>query len=195
MKSRRWFLACWALLGPSGCALFTREAVLRVHQVADWGGTPTPPPQAAMRITRLTVHHQGERWNAGDDVPAYLRRLQTWSRQARGWADIPYHYIVAPDGQVYAARPVTMPGDTNTDYDPRGHLLVMLLGNFEEQEPTAEQWHSSVRLIAQLLREQGLDQSAMGTHRHFASNTVCPGAHLVKRFEQLRESVAAALNA
>jgi xylose isomerase len=105
--------------------------------------------------------------------------------------DIPYHYVVAPNGEVYAARPVQLAGDTNTDYDPNGHLLVMLLGNFEEQEPTAEQWDATVRVVAQLLKQHGLDASVIGAHRHFSNQTVCPGAKLFARFEELRAAVAA----
>jgi hypothetical protein len=194
MASRRQTLASGALLMLSGCAVWRHGSdpgALRVHSVDDWGGQASAAPAVAQPLTRLTVHHQGERWKTGDDVPAYLRRLQTWSRQARGWVDIPYHYIVAPDGQVYAARPVTIAGDTNTAYDPHGHLLVMLLGNFEEQEPTPEQWRSTVRLIAQLLDEHRIDASAVGAHRHFASNTVCPGANFYKRFDELRAAVVA----
>jgi hypothetical protein len=182
-----------SLLAASGCAapgLNTSLPDGRIQSVADWGGTPAALPLMAQRITRLTLHHQGEIWKAGADVPSYLRRLQDWSRKTRGWADIPYHYVVAPDGRVYAARPVQIAGDTNTEYDPRGHLLVMLLGNFEEQEPTASQWHSAVVLVAHLLKQHGLDASVLGAHRHFSNQTVCPGSKLLKRFEELRVAVA-----
>jgi N-acetylmuramoyl-L-alanine amidase len=195
MSRRPWLLVA-VLSALSGCAAWRREPAqdaLRIYSVQGWGGQPTAAPAVPQPLTRLTVHHQGEFWNLGDDVPAYLRRLQTWSRQARGWVDIPYHYIVAPDGRVYAGRPLTMAGDTNTDYDPQGHALVMLLGNFEVQEPTPEQWRSTVQLITQLLQAHGLDASALGAHRHFTAQTVCPGANLIKRFEELRRAVAAAL--
>jgi N-acetylmuramoyl-L-alanine amidase len=181
------------LLVAGGCADMGRKTPppdLRIQSVAEWGGAPTALPALPQPITRLTLHHQGEVWKAGTDVPSYLRRLQDWSKNARGWADIPYHYVVAPDGLVYAARPVQIAGDTNTDYDPRGHLLVMLLGNFEEQEPTVAQWHSTVLLMAQTLKQHGLDASVMGAHRHFSSQTVCPGAKLFARFEELRAAVA-----
>jgi hypothetical protein len=150
-------------------------------------------PAQPQRITRLTLHHQGEIWHHGDDVPAYLRRLQTWSRQTKHWADIPYHYVVAPDGVVYAARPSGLAGDTNTEYDPTGHLLVMLLGNFEEQQPTEAQWDATVALVARLLAEHGLPATAIGSHRDYSAQTVCPGANLYRRLEEFRVQVAARL--
>jgi hypothetical protein len=185
--------AAAGLMLVTGCAAprsKTSQPGVAIQSVADWGGTPSALPSNPQRITRLTLHHQGEVWKAGADVPSYLRRLQDWSRNVRGWADIPYHYVVAPDGLVYAARPVQRAGDTNTDYDPHGHLLVMLLGNFEEQEPTLAQWRSTVLLLAQLLKQQGLALSALGAHRHFSGQTVCPGAKLFARFEELRTAVA-----
>lgn len=167
-------------------------APLHAVAVAAWAGVPAaPPPNAMQRITHVTVHHQGELWQDGADVPAYLRRLQRWSREARGWPDLPYHYIVAPDGAVYAGRSPALPGDTNTEYDPRGHLQVMLLGNFEVQTPSAAQWRSTVQLLAQLLAEHRLQPEAIGAHRHHSAQTVCPGANLFARFDELRAAAAA----
>ena len=193
-------LAVSGLLAPlallDGCVSGPRGPLppaVPVVPVAQWGGTPTPAPAQAQRITRLTVHHQGEIWRAGDDVPAYLRRLQAWSRQTKGWVDIPYHYVVSPEGGVYAARPAAIAGDTNTEYNPTGHLLVMLLGNFEEQLPTQAQWDSTVAVVAQLLAQYGLDATAIGSHRDFSAQTVCPGANLYARLDELRAAVAARL--
>ena len=174
----------------SGCSTVWPDpprGILRIVSVSEWGGQVVAPASPPQTLHRLTVHHQGEVWRAGGDVPAYLRRLQKWSQEARGWADIPYHFIVAPDGAVYAARPVSMAGDTNTDYDPSGHLLVMLLGNFEVQTPTAAQWQSTVEVMAQGIARHGLQRAAIGTHRQHATQTVCPGANLEARFDALRE--------
>jgi hypothetical protein len=181
-------------LGLPGCAQRAQRAVesgLRMVTVQEWGGTAAPSGSSSHRITHVTVHHQGEIWPEDKEVGPYLRALQRWSREARGWSDIPYHYIVAPDGTVYRARPESRPGDTNTEYDPRGHVLVMLLGNFEVQSPTARQWESSVALLAHLLSVHGLSAAALGTHRDYSGQTVCPGANLSRRFDELRALVAA----
>lgn len=159
--------------------------------VPAWGGTATAVPPVAQAITHITIHHQGEIWAAEADVPTYLVRLQNWSRKAKGWVDIPYHLVIAPNGQVYAARPWQIAGDTNTDYDPRGHLLVMLLGNFEVQHPSPEQWASAVRVIAGLQRAFGLAADRIGTHRDHTAQTVCPGAHLFERIPELKAAVKA----
>jgi hypothetical protein len=163
----------------------------RVITMTEWGGTPGPLPTKAQVVNQLTIHHQGEVWNEGSDVAAYLRRLQTWSRAQKGWSDIPYHYVLAPDGSVYAARPTAVSGDTNTEYDPTGHILVMLLGNFEVQTPSVRQWSATVNLLADLSLQYGLDPSNLRTHRDFSRETVCPGANLYARLPELRAEVIA----
>lgn len=196
MNSRRQFLTLCALLN-AGCGsvpVATLAAHDGVISVQTWGGNPTPATLTAQRITHITVHHQGELWDPKEDAATYLVRLQKWSRGTKGWIDIPYHYVVAPDGLIYAARPWEISGDTNTEYDPRGHLLVMLLGNFEIQYPTSEQWDSTVDLIAQLQRRFGLDSNQLGTHRDYSTQTVCPGAHLFERLQELKEAVKTRLS-
>ena len=187
-------LALGLPLLAAGCAGPARPpAEPLIVPVPAWGGSPTPEPAQAQAIRQLTLHHQGEIWQPGTDLPAYLRRLQRWSREARGWADIPYHYVVGPDGQAYAARPWQMPGDTNTEYDPRGHLLVMLVGNFEVQHLAPAQWEGCVALLAHLLARHGLGIAQLSTHRDHSTQTLCPGAHLLQRFGELKAAVAARL--
>jgi hypothetical protein len=165
--------------------LFAHPAVqaLDITPVSAWGGQPASMATEPQTLTHLTVHHQGETWTPGKDVPTYLRKLQKWSRETRHWADIPYHYVIAPDGRVYAARPETQAGDTNTEYDPRGHLLVMLLGNFEEVEPTPEALDSLAELLALKARQYGLDAGAIASHRDWSQQTVCPGKNLYRYLE------------
>jgi hypothetical protein len=161
-----------------------------------WGGKPAAVrPEQAHRIERITLHHLGERWNAEADPAAYLRWMQNWSRLTKRWADIPYHYVIAPDGRVFEARPEALPGDTNTGYDTRGHALIMLLGNFEEQDPTAAQLDASVALMARLARRHGLTAERIASHRDVSEGTVCPGARLWPLLPDLRERVRAALAA
>jgi hypothetical protein len=173
-------LAALALAGCAGNAPRPPAAVAPppIIAVDAWGGTPAVTAAPPQRITHITLHHQGEIWREGTDPVAYLRRLQQWSRLTKRWADIPYHYVIATDGRIFAARPLAPPGDTNTEYDPQGHALLMLVGNFEEQQPTAEQLDSAVALAAWLAREYGLGTDAIASHKDYSHQTVCPGQHL-----------------
>lgn len=173
------------LLGLGGCASTPAPlaAMPPMVEVAAWGGTTTAPPAQAQRITRITLHHQGENFAPNSDVAAYLRRLQLWSRLTKRWADIPYHYVIAPDGRIYTARPLSIPGDTNTEYQPQGHALVMLMGNLEETQPAPAQLESAVALVAALAARHGLGVDAIASHKDFSTQTLCPGKHLYRHLE------------
>lgn len=162
--------------------------------VQAWGGQPTEvSPAQAQRIERITLHHLGERWRTEADPAAFLRWMQNWSRLTKRWADIPYHYVIAPDGRVFEARPEPLPGDTNTGYDTRGHALIMLLGNFEEQQPTPAQLDATVALMTRLARRHGIGVDRIASHRDVSDGTVCPGANLWPLLPQLRERVRQSL--
>jgi hypothetical protein len=199
----RWTGVGLLLACLSACSTLPAPPIITV---ATWGGSAIDPAALAQtprqRIQHITLHHQGETWPKpssagvdGADVAAYLRRLQNWSRLSKRWPDIPYHYVVAPDGRIYAARPDVVAGDTNTEYRPDGHALVMLLGNFEEVEPSAAALHSTVELMAWLAQQNGLSAEAIAAHRDYSGQTVCPGANLYRYVENgfLRRAVAARL--
>lgn len=166
----------------AGCASKQPYAVPApaIVSMQTWGGVAIANPGPAQTITHITLHHQGETWNPARDPAEYLPKLQTWSRQTKHWADIPYHYVIAPDGRIYAARPEGVAGDTNTEYDPRGHLLIMLLGNFEEVEPTPQALAATAELMAWSAQRLGLGTDRIATHKDHSKQTVCPGKNLYR---------------
>lgn len=153
----------------------------RIVAVADWGGTPADPALARKQaITHITLHHQGEPFPVGKDPVQYLRKLQTWSRGTRQWLDIPYHYIIDLDGRTYQGRKLEYAGDTNTEYDPKGHALIEVVGNFEEVEPNQKQLDAVVDLIALLASKYKVSIDGIHGHKDYSAQTVCPGANLYR---------------
>jgi hypothetical protein len=161
--------------------------------VASWGGTPADPALARKQtISYITLHHQGEPFPAGKDPVQYLRNLQTWSRTTKHWLDIPYHYIIDLDGRIYAGRDINYAGDTNTEYDPMGHALIEVVGNFEEVEPNQKQLDAVVDLMAMLAAKYHVPVARIASHRDYSAQTVCPGKNLYRYVESgyFREQVA-----
>lgn len=157
------------------------EVERSIVPVAAWGGTPADPAQAHRQaITHITLHHQGEPFRPGTDPRQYLRKLQTWSRNTKHWLDIPYHYIIDLDGNIYEGRKIDYAGDTNTEYDPTGHALIEVVGNFEEVEPNQQQLDAVVRLTAMLAHKYAVPLDHIASHRDFSTQTVCPGANLYR---------------
>jgi hypothetical protein len=161
--------------------------------VSAWGGTPADPALVRKQaITHITLHHQGEPFKPGTDPQQYLRNLQKWSRGTKHWADIPYHYIIDLDGRIYQGRDINYAGDTNTEYDPMGHALIEVVGNFEEVEPNQKQLDAVVDLMAMLAAKYHVPLDHIASHRDFSNQTVCPGANLYRYVQAgyFREKVA-----
>ena len=68
-----------------------------------------------------------------------MRNLQRFSqkreRLASGkmkvaWADVPYHFVINAAGQIAQGRDINFAGDTNTNYNPKNHIQIVLQGNF-----------------------------------------------------------------
>jgi hypothetical protein len=109
--------------------------------------------------------------------------LQKWSRAEKDWIDIPYHYMIDLKGNIYEARPINYPGDTNTEYDPSGHALIEIMGNYEIQEFTELQQESLVNIIAFLANKFDVPISQIKTHKDYSSTTLCPGKDVYKYFQ------------
>jgi hypothetical protein len=166
--------------------------------VSGWGGTPADATLARKQaISFITLHHQGEPFPEGKDPVQYLRNLQAWSRTTKHWLDIPYHYIIDLDGRIYAGRDINYAGDTNTEYDPMGHALIEVVGNFEEVEPNQKQLDAVVDLMAMLAAKYHVPVERIASHRDFSGQTVCPGKNLYRYVQSgyFREQVAQRLAA
>ncbi|MES2178997.1 MAG: peptidoglycan recognition family protein [Gemmatimonadota bacterium] len=151
----------------------------------------------AHRITHVTLHHTGDAQplKPTDDPAAKLRALFTWGARDRNWWDLPYHYLLGLEGQIYEGRDWHYMGETNTAYDPGGHFLISIIGNYERQEPTPALLESIADLMAWALKEFDLPLDKIGGHYNYA-DTGCPGQHLKKYLEDgtFRRMVAARLS-
>lgn len=149
-------------------------------------------------IAHVTLHHTGDAriLTPQEDPAQRLRNLQAWGARDRNWWDVPYHFLLDLEGDIYEGRDWHYMGETNTTYDPSGHFLVSIIGNYDQQEPTREQLASIADLMAWAIRENGLTLDAIGGHYHYAQ-TGCPGKYLRRYLEDgtLRQMVGERLAA
>ncbi|KAF0148199.1 MAG: hypothetical protein FD143_2940 [Ignavibacteria bacterium] len=156
----------------------------KIITVSHWGGTPAIDSLAKKHtITHITLHHQGEHFPEGKDPAQHLRNLQSWSRREKKWIDIPYHYIIDLKGKVYEGRKIEYAGDTNTEYDPAGHALINVVGNFEEVEPNEYQLEAVVNTMAWLAAKYSVPVDLIKGHKDYSKMTVCPGKNLYMYLE------------
>jgi hypothetical protein len=149
------------------------------------------------RITHVTLHHTGDSRPLlpGDDPVQRLRGLQSWGASDRNWWDVPYHFLMDLEGRIFEGRDYHYMGETNTAYNPGGHFLISIIGNYGRQEPTPAQIEAIADLMAWAIQEFDLPLDRIGGHYNYAS-TSCPGQHLRKYLEDgtLRRMVAARLD-
>lgn len=145
---------------------------------------------------KITIHHEGTRANINDDAAKHLRNVQIWGMgKDRNWSDIPYHFLIALDGTIYEGRNVSTAGETATEYDPSGHLLICCIGNFQEQEVPPAQLDALVRLIAYVSKKYQIPYETIASHRDHSKQTTCPGKNLYAYLENgyIKEQVKALL--
>jgi len=148
------------------------RSVARICRSA-WGARPRTGRYTSHQINRITVHHSAVVLRDNRNAPAQLRAFQA-DHQSQGWPDIAYHLLIDRHGNVYQGRPLWAVGDTNTSYDPTGHLLVLALGNFQVQDISAAQLNATVNVLAWACTRYGIAPRTIRGHRAYA-DTLCPG--------------------
>lgn len=168
----------------TGCASSSTVNVGRLDETfvseKSWGGTPDTGAHRTHEIHYITLHHGGTPFTREKEPKEYLRNLQSWSRSEKKWIGIPYHYLIDLDGVIYEGRNIGYAGDTNTEYDPTGHALICVLGNFEEVEPNQKQLDAVVNLFTFLCIKYKLSPETIKSHKDYSNQTVCPGANLYR---------------
>lgn len=154
-----------------------------------WGAREPAGPLTSHTIRQLTVHHSAAVASDPTQGPGHLRGFQAFHMDDRGWPDIAYHVGVDRAGVAYQLRDWDTVGDTGTDYDPAGHFLLLLDGNFDEHDPSEEQMATAARVLAWASAQFDVGLDTVSGHRDHAS-TACPGDALYARLPQLHDAAA-----
>ena len=126
-----------------------------------------------------------------------MRSLQAFSqsegilaggRRKPAWPDVPYHFYIGLDGRIAEARDINFVGDTNTDYDPTGHVLIVLEGNFEKEHASQQQLRALDELSLWLAVTWKIPAAKIKGHRDYAA-TACPGKNLLNKLPRLRKNI------
>jgi hypothetical protein len=183
-----------AVMAPA-CA--TAPAGLKILSRSEWGAKPPTAAMKPHRPSRITIHHTATPQKLERALQDKMQALQRFSQNegqlANGkpkpaWPDVPYHFYIDCKGGVAEGRDVGFVGDTSTEYDPAGHVLVVLEGNFEEAPVPDAQWSSLVKVVSWLAAAYRVVPGDVRGHRDYAQ-TLCPGKHLEALLPKLRESL------
>lgn len=134
------------------------------------------------RITKIVCHHPAHpSWSIHD--------IHKYHRDKLGWAGIGYNYFITKDGRIQQGRGRHVGAHVSGHND--NTLGVCFQGDFEKQKMTDAQVKAGARLIANLLRNEGLQISDVIGHRDLA-NTACPGKNF--RMDDLKQAILTELN-
>ena len=143
-----------------------------------WRAAPIRPGGIEQTPYRMTLHHSAVHFDDNRTITARLRQHQHYHQDDHGWIDIAYHVAVDRKGNLFALRPTNLVGNTATDYDPTGHFLVLVEGNFDEQAVTEEQLNGAAVAFAWAAQKWGITSNTLMGHRDVPAATSCPGASL-----------------
>ena len=159
----------------------TKEIIINPRSA--WNAAD-PKPFKQHIPERITIHHEGTKFEKNEDAAKHIKNVQTWGMgKDRNWIDIPYHFLIDPNGNIYEGRNIFTVGETATEYDPTGHLLITCMGNFEEQEVSDEQLEALICLIAYCCEKYQISPETIASHKDYSNQTVCPGKNLYKHLE------------
>jgi iduronate 2-sulfatase len=176
---------------PVGAAALRPKNIVTRKQ---WGSKPGPIPESRKHTPQwITIHHAGVLWKNDVEPAQFVRNMQAWGKRRPEvekpprntyWPDLAYHYMIAPNGDIYEARPVEYEPESNTKYELAGNLGIEMMGDFGKQRPSKAQLESVVRLTAWLMAEHGIDFEHVRTHRDAAKGqTSCPGRDFYRYME------------
>jgi hypothetical protein len=153
--------------------------IIEVIERAGWGAAPAGAGMEEHVVERLTIHHTGVALEDNREAPARLRAHQVFHQTDRGWPDIAYHFAIDRKGNIYEGRSPEFRGDTATSYDPTGHFLVVLEGNFDVEGTAEPQLRSLTELLAWAAGRYSVGAGTIQSHRDYApGETSCPGDNL-----------------
>lgn len=165
---------------------------------AEWKASKPIGEGKKHKIEFITIHHTATKQRTDLTIETKLKNLQAFSQRedklASGktkpaWFDVPYHYYIAVDGKIAEGRELDYAGDTNTEYDPTGHALIVLEGSFGTDKPNAAQLESLKAMVKWLAKKYKVSGEKIKGHRDYAE-TGCPGANIEKLYPELRRLVS-----
>ncbi|MFA5107325.1 MAG: N-acetylmuramoyl-L-alanine amidase [Patescibacteria group bacterium] len=183
---------------------------------ADWGANEEISfwePEYA-QPEKIIVHH-----TAGADgsvnPETVIQSIQYWHAVALGWGDIGYNYLIDANGNIYEGRKggdgvigahayrnsacneQRFGGDhVGVDFN-RGTIGISLLGNYQDDEPTAAALDSLSRLIADKAHRYGISPIGFSNFQDLVhvpnvlghkdvDCTLCPGTNVEDRLVSIR---------
>ena len=129
-------------------------------------------------VTHLVVHHTGDSGSLSSSEPNWTARVRAyWSFHAisRGWGDIGYNWLIAPDGVLYAGRAGSVNGDAVGFHDTAnyGSMGVAVIGTYTNTAPPVAAQETLIQLLTWKAHQRGINPLGKGSYAGCARSTYC----------------------
>jgi hypothetical protein len=162
-----------------------------------WGALPPKTElMQEQKPNEIIIHHTGARQQPRVSIETKMRGLQHFGMtpgrvgplSKRAWGDIPYHFYVDFAGRIAEGRDIDFAGDATTGFDNDGRIQITVEGDFEREQPRAEQLSSLTRLVVWLAAVYAIPPEGISGHDDH-DQTDCPGRYLKPFLGDLRKAV------
>lgn len=141
-----------------------------------------PAREDAQYRTRDASIIEGMVWHHSATAGQTIRSIAEYHTQAKGWPEIAYHYAIGYDGRIYRLLDVTKWSNHAAGQNKRT-IGVVLIGNYQEREPSEEMLSAAARLQDDLIEAHDLQY--IWLHRDVKA-TDCPGRFVVPVLRQMQ---------
>jgi hypothetical protein len=142
------------------------------------------------QFDRITIHHQGggiNRLRNHNAVVAAIDSVYAGHRH-KNYGDIAYHFIIDYAGRVWEGRSLAYEG-AHVSHNNKNNIGILVLGNFEKQNPSQDSLASMRNLVGVLRSRFGIKHHRVYGHRDIGSS-LCPGKNLYPHVVAIRSSGA-----
>ena len=130
------------------------------------------PGELTKVLNTIVVHHSATAYGNPNEV-------QDLHMDGRRFADVAYHYLIDTEGTIYEGREINIRGAHVQGFNT-GSVGIVLLGNFNEDQPTESQIESLQELVDYL--RYAYEIQYLAGHKDYPNQspdgTECPGDNL-----------------
>lgn len=135
-------------------------------------GVLTYPDDLSDVLNTIVVHHSAYSHASPQDI-------QDLHMDVRGFADVAYHFMIDPNGNIYEGREINIRGAHVQGFNT-GSVGIVLFGNFNNERPTESQF-DSLKVLVDYLRFT-YEIHYLAGHKDYPDQspdgTECPGDNL-----------------
>ncbi len=142
---------------------------------------------SAKSFNKITVHHTGTRTIYDTNRNSVIFDIDGIyaSHMNRNYGDIGYHFILDYAGRIWEGRSLLYQG-AHVCHHNKANIGIMLLGNFEKQEPSKLQLESMCKIVDSLKKKYKIAGKNIYGHCDIG-HSLCPGKNLYPYVLKLKD--------